>query len=348
MKKSHLRYLQCQVCGRKPVLVDHRISGSEISTGKLLCETGLHFFPIVLGRPLIIKDNSIANWLPPINKALGINIQESYQDSLGRLGEMGIEGALSRNEKVKPCRKPFNDENYFKYYDRKILNKAKYRKSGVFFNYYNRMRFKKYSDLKFIKNSGNEMFNKFLDICLCLKPKKILDLASGSGSLLTSLVNNAKEIDFAYGVDNDIFCTWSLQYRLDHLKNAGRTEAFGADVRYLPFKNNLFDLVTCNVSLTEIQGISRLLSEAFRVLRTGGSLVICNLSEPFKSNYYQSDNTAWIKMKDVKKFCKAADLFFDFPRFNQFAEQIGFKGNKEFFFSRNKNDYFVKSWSKTI
>lgn len=348
MKANHIINLACPVCNKELELVNYRTRGNEIIRGKLQCKSKKHFFPIVLGRPILLKNNCITQWIPPMNRAMGINKRESFQASLLRFGKMGIDNAISEVKKVKYRQNEFNQENFQKYFDQKILNKAKYRKSGKFFDYYNRRRFKEYAKLKFIRKTGNELFNQFLDVCLSMKPKKILDLASGSGSLLTSVVNNLANIDFAYGVDNDIYCSWSLQYRLNQLKNAGNTEAFGADVRYLPFKDNLFDLVSCNVSLTEIQGISQLLTEAFRVLRVGGRLVICNLSEPFKTNYYQTESTSWIKMKDIKKYCKEADLFFDFLSFNKLSEKIGFKGKEEFFFSRNNNDYFVKVWCKTI
>jgi demethylmenaquinone methyltransferase/2-methoxy-6-polyprenyl-1,4-benzoquinol methylase len=95
-----------------------------------------------------------------------------------------------------------------------------------------------------------------------------LDICTGTGSLLPHLGNRVKKEGIVAGVD------FSLG-----MLSAGRPKVAGhsnilliqADVSYLPFKDGIFDSVTCSHAFYELKGETQdcCLREIVRVLSTG-------------------------------------------------------------------------------
>src|SRR5215471_14715355 len=103
-------------------------------------------------------------------------------------------------------------------------------------------------------------------------PLRILDVATGSGALAAEIrrvVPNASLL----GVD---FCLPML----DLARRRGLEYLLVADGLALPFRNQVFDVVTIAFGLRNMASFGGALSEMARVLRPGGHLLILDFSLP--------------------------------------------------------------------
>ena len=100
---------------------------------------------------------------------------------------------------------------------------------------------------------------------------KILDIAAGTGSSSKPLFEAGADVipaDFSQGM-------------LDAGKKARPHLAFTkADALNLPFEANTFDCVTISFGLRNTNDVDKALTEAFRVTKSGGRLVIAEFSQP--------------------------------------------------------------------
>ena len=100
---------------------------------------------------------------------------------------------------------------------------------------------------------------------------KILDIAAGTGSSSQPLHEAGADVipaDFSQGM-------------LDAGKKARPHLAFTkADALNLPFEANSFDCVTISFGLRNTNDVDKALTEAFRVTKSGGRLVIAEFSQP--------------------------------------------------------------------
>lgn len=109
---------------------------------------------------------------------------------------------------------------------------------------------------------------------------KILDIAAGTGSSSQPLYEGGAEViaaDFSQGM-------------LDAGKKVRPHLAFMmADALNLPFEANIFDCVTLSFGLRNTNDLDKALTEALRVTKSGGRLVIAEFSQPtsriFRSIY---------------------------------------------------------------
>ena len=101
------------------------------------------------------------------------------------------------------------------------------------------------------------------------KTVRVLDLGCGIGLLSADLARN---FEFVIGLDISIDMLRRLKLGNNCIK--GLVNASG---NMLPFLQNTFDVVICRGSLHHIRVLDKTLQEIWRVLRTGGLLV---LSEP--------------------------------------------------------------------
>lgn len=119
------------------------------------------------------------------------------------------------------------------------------------------------------------------------KPKPtdlVLDVATGAGftafafaararrvvatDLTANMVNQARRLASERGLTNLLF----------HL----------AEAEALPFQDGVFDIATCRLAPHHFGSVQRFLAEIHRILRSGGTLVLCDSSSP-----EDSDAFAW-------------------------------------------------------
>ena len=154
----------------------------------------------------------------------------------------------------------------------------------------------------------------------CMRPaKRVLDVAIGTADLTIEMVRRGKAQQVT-GLDLS-----------DKMMEIGKrkTERLNANVEFvhgnaqqMPFEDDTFDAVTCAFGCRNFQNLDEGLREMFRVLRTGGQVVILEFSYPsnilvralydiyftrvlpFIGRVVSRDKTAYTYLnKSVKSFC---------------------------------------------
>ncbi|NRB44415.1 MAG: bifunctional demethylmenaquinone methyltransferase/2-methoxy-6-polyprenyl-1,4-benzoquinol methylase UbiE [Verrucomicrobiales bacterium] len=103
-------------------------------------------------------------------------------------------------------------------------------------------------------------------------PINILDVATGSGDLALEIQKRCPKAE-VIGSD---FCEAMLQ----QANKRGLKRTVLADALNLPFPENRFDVVTVGFGLRNMADWSEALSEMFRVLSSGGCVVVLDFSLP--------------------------------------------------------------------
>lgn len=125
---------------------------------------------------------------------------------------------------------------------------------------------------KFIsRHSGDrgEKARAFLSENIGLQPGEItLDICAGTGSLLPYLGNKVKQEGMVIGLDFSFGMLSAGRSKVAHQNNIFLIQA---DVSYLPFRDKIFDSVTCSHAFYELKGETqdRCLQEVLRVLKPG-------------------------------------------------------------------------------
>jgi ubiquinone/menaquinone biosynthesis C-methylase UbiE len=120
--------------------------------------------------------------------------------------------------------------------------------------------------------------------------KDVLEVACGSGIGLGYLARRAKRV-----VGGDIDET-NLAFARETYKNRANIEICSLDAEALPFKAHSFDTVLLFEAVYYLSEPKKFFSEARRVLRTGGSLLIVSVNpewpgfnpSPFSVQYYSA------------------------------------------------------------
>ncbi len=118
--------------------------------------------------------------------------------------------------------------------------------------------------------------------------QKVLDLCCGTGDLAFTFAELYPELKFVAGID---FAESMLRIALDKL-NLRRGKAYlgrcnlpyikwlCADAEYMPFADRQFDCISCAFGIRNLQNLFTGLHESYRVLKSGGRLVILEFSMP--------------------------------------------------------------------
>ena len=97
---------------------------------------------------------------------------------------------------------------------------------------------------------------------------KVLDLCTGTGSLLPPLLGQVGEEGRIIGVD---FSSGMLAQARRRVDGSSNVDLVNADVTDLPFRDNSFDGATCSHAFYELKGdeANKFLREIYRVLKPG-------------------------------------------------------------------------------
>ena len=114
-----------------------------------------------------------------------------------------------------------------------------------------------------------------------LAPKEnqnLLDVAGGTGDIATRFLNHAKNGN-ATILDMTESMLQEGTKRITNSSLSSRMRWVVGDAMTLPFKKNTFDIYTISFGIRNITKIDVALSEAFRVLKPGGRIMILEFSK---------------------------------------------------------------------
>ncbi len=108
---------------------------------------------------------------------------------------------------------------------------------------------------------------------------KVLDIGTGPGHIPMLLVERLSDVT-VIGIDMSEHMLRHAERRRVQSPHAARVEFRIADAKNLPFPRETFDVVASNTILHHIADPRQFISEAWRVLRPGGTFLIRDLFRP--------------------------------------------------------------------
>ena len=119
---------------------------------------------------------------------------------------------------------------------------------------------------------------------------RVLDVCCGTGKLTISLAKLVGEEGEVLGLD---FCESMLRKAQENINSTPyqkRITLMQGNALHLPFPENSFDCVTIGFGLRNVSDIEKTLSELYRVVKPGGTVLSVELSKPsapvLKQLYY--------------------------------------------------------------
>jgi demethylmenaquinone methyltransferase/2-methoxy-6-polyprenyl-1,4-benzoquinol methylase len=123
--------------------------------------------------------------------------------------------------------------------------------------------------------------------------QRLLDVAGGTGDIAFRFLKRAPSAE-AVVLDMTELMLVEGRRRAEADAMADRLDWITGDAMALPFEDNSFDVYTISFGIRNVTRISDALSEAFRVLRPGGRLMVLEFS--------QLPNTGLQKLYDIYSF----------------------------------------------
>ena len=143
------------------------------------------------------------------------------------------------------------------------------------------------------------------------KEKEVLEVACGGGMGLGYLAKVAKKV---VGGDSDRNI---LKYPLEYYKERDNIEIREFDAQNLPYEENSFDVVILFEAIYYLEKPEKLVSEAHRVLKDKGVLLICTVNKDWADFNPSPYSTQYLSAPElysllIQKFSKVK-LFGAFP-----------------------------------
>ena len=198
----------------------------------------------------------------------------------------------------------------------------------------------KYDLLNHVLSMGIDILwrKKAVKILKKSQPKKVLDIACGTGDFTIEDLNSGAEnvigIDISKGM---------VDVGIEKVKKKGLQNKISlrvADSENLPFESNSFDGITVGFGVRNFENLEKGLSEMHRVLTQGGQCIVLEFSKPqkfpIKQLYFfyfknilpligrmiSKDQSAYTYLPD------SVNAFPDGKRFTEILEKVGFKDTK--------------------
>jgi demethylmenaquinone methyltransferase/2-methoxy-6-polyprenyl-1,4-benzoquinol methylase len=109
---------------------------------------------------------------------------------------------------------------------------------------------------------------------------KILDLATGTGDVLFSLIQNNKHIVSGVGLDMASEMLKLAQVKINKNNLQDKLSLIRGDATKIPFDRNSFDAITIAFGIRNVVDVNQSLSEMHRVLNPQGKALILEFSLP--------------------------------------------------------------------
>ena len=110
--------------------------------------------------------------------------------------------------------------------------------------------------------------------------QSILDLATGTGDVLLSLVKYSKKIRYGIGLDMSSKMLAEARRKLPGSTISENLSLVRADATSIPCCDNSFDVVTIAFGIRNVTDVKKSLSEMHRVLNDSGKVLILEFSLP--------------------------------------------------------------------
>src|SRR3989344_2277167 len=111
-----------------------------------------------------------------------------------------------------------------------------------------------------------------------LKPKKILDIATGTGDMVIEAIKLNPETIIGVDISEKMLAIGKEKIKKLDLEN--KIELLFGDSEKLSFKNNSFDAITVGFGVRNFEHLEKGLSEMYRVLDKNGIAVMLEFSKP--------------------------------------------------------------------
>jgi len=175
---------------------------------------------------------------------------------------------------------------------------------------------------------------KVVDLLIPKKPESILDIATGTGDLALALTATRASRIVGLDISAGMLSVGKDKVKMENLENT--IEMVIGDSEALTYDNNSFDAVTVAFGVRNFENLELGLSELFRVLKPGGTLVVLETAVPtrfpFKQGYkfhtqviiplmgklFTRDQAAYKYLSD------SAAVFPHGKQFNNILEKMGF------------------------
>jgi len=126
---------------------------------------------------------------------------------------------------------------------------------------------------------------KVLKLVSASNPKKILDIATGTGDLAILMTNtNAGKI---VGLDISAGMLEVGKKKIAEKNLSDKIEMVLGDSENIPYEDNTFDAITVAFGVRNFENLEKGLAEILRVLKPGGVFVILETSVPDKTPFRQ-------------------------------------------------------------
>ncbi len=109
--------------------------------------------------------------------------------------------------------------------------------------------------------------------------QRLLDVAGGTGDVAFRFLRRAGDTAQATVLDLTEPMLIEGQKRAEAANMAGQLDWVVGDAMALPFETNTFDVYTVSFGIRNVTRVEKALSEAFRVLRPGGRLMVLEFSQ---------------------------------------------------------------------
>jgi len=108
----------------------------------------------------------------------------------------------------------------------------------------------------------------------------VLDLATGTGDVILSILDHCDNISHAVGLDPASEMLSLAQKKIDAASCSDKTSLVRGDALSLPFLDSIFNAVTIAFGIRNVSDVPQGLREMWRVLKPGGKAVILEFSLP--------------------------------------------------------------------
>ena len=118
-----------------------------------------------------------------------------------------------------------------------------------------------------------------------VNPKKILDIATGTGDLVLMMAE--LNPDKIVGLDISPGMLEVGKQKVNKANLSDKIEMVVGDSENIPFEDNTFDAITVSFGVRNFENLDKGLTEIYRVLRPGGKFVVLETSNPTKFPFKQ-------------------------------------------------------------